>query len=271
MKETKRLKRGLKDISALFQETSQTRESSAVVDIVDKASVTCVNLYSPERGDSNLFSAFLGSQLAKASSPCTIVNLEGYSVRSSSEKKSEHILDTYSPHHRRIHCGWEQIESLWHKQGFEEPEPGLCGHEIILFDFDYLQVVHFERMITLLDKWIGVIRPSMEALTETYKVMKSLKAFNPYLEFFVILEGDVQDPKLGRLFEKFSEMAASRLGITLQCLGGVQWSRRKGLVPQPLELSRIFENHNRYEESIEKRRLVQFIKNSLIEQSGHCL
>ena len=78
----------------------------------------------------------------------------------------------------------------------------------IFLDFEYRHLLYFEKAISLLDKWVLLLKPTAESLTEGYKMMKVGLALNPQLEFYITLSGKAEEAKGGMVFDRFSEFVS---------------------------------------------------------------
>ena len=74
-------------------------------------------------------------------------------------------------------------------------------------------------MISLLDKWVLLLKPTAESLTEGYKMMKVGLALNPQLEFYVTLSGRAEEAKGAVVFDRFSSFVSTHLDVDLGWLG----------------------------------------------------
>jgi hypothetical protein len=208
----KKLVRGLKDISPLFGELLQ--EVPAFL----PPKVQVLGVSSPDHeGDSLLLNAFFASQLVSHEKPCTILSV----VSRQGKVLPEAIINTaesFGDHLKRYCLYWDELRDLMAVPALPHAEGGLQSRDIFL-DFEYRQLLHFERAICLLDKWVLLLKPTPESLTEGYKMMKVGLALNPQLEFFVTLSGKAEVSKGEAIFEGFSDFALKNLNTRLEWLG----------------------------------------------------
>ena len=213
MEDPKKLVRGLKDISSLF---SAVAEEAAPVRRSPEVQVLGVS--SPDHdGDSLLLNTFFASQMASSEKACSLV-----SVLSRCAKMASHpgcgVSESFGENLERYSLYWDELRDLI-------SEPSSCPHEGVLqsrdifLEFEYRHLLHFEKAVCLLDKWVLLLKPTAESLAEGYKMMKVGLALNPLIEFHITLAGKAEGPKGEMIFEQFSDFVSKNLGISLGWLG----------------------------------------------------
>lgn len=262
-KEEKKLKRGLQDISPLFVlEASLEAEVKA-----QNSDLEIISVSSPDCPSDSLFlNTYLASQLSAQEKNCLIL-----SVQDSEEKIAIPNLfqsESFGDHLKRVSLSTGQFEEAFAGQS-DLAEPGMGSLSGYLFlDFEYGLSSASNQAIALLDKWIFLLRPTLDSLTESYKLMKAASYLNRELEYFVIFEGQPQDPRAGVLFEKLSSLAAKNLGIQLYWLGYMNLTRQSQNFIANLSLNHLFLKSLGKIHSIEKIRLVEFIKGWNVQSLG---
>ena len=153
---------------------------------------------------------------------------------------------------KQIALSREQFDEICHST---TRAPRNFGGSVFFFDFDYDDPRCFEKVIPVLDKWVLFVKPEQESLAEAYKFIKASIPLSQHLEYFILINEAAPGNKGGPLFERFSEMASRRLGITLHGLGSMDPrhpGRLEGLILDNLRLMPP-------QESIEKRAFAEFI------------
>lgn len=208
----KKLVRGLKDISPLFRETSGAvpTQRSLEVQVIGVSSPDC-------EGDSLFLNTLFASKIVSQNKPCSILSVQARCSRASlPEMKIDHealgsSLDRYCLY-------WDEFRDLFTGPLLHKSEGALQSRDIFL-DFEYRHLFHFERALTLLDKWVLVLKPTAESLTEGYKMMKMGVALNPKLEFYIAMSGTISEAKAAVFHDRFSDFAARHLNAQLGWLG----------------------------------------------------
>lgn len=208
----RKLKRGLKDISPLFEASA---DSSAEVSADESGVLQCVGLYSPAGSSSQLFiQTLIAGQIIERGHRASILSLN-----------PEHrtLLKNTAPAHQRSNTlprfalSMDQFRDICSRHA--EGEDKKSRNEVFFIDFDYAQTHHFEKVIPLLDKWIIHLKPEMDPLTEAYKMLKATLPLNGRLEYFLLLEGSQKEQRTSLLFERFSEIVSRHAGIGLNWFG----------------------------------------------------
>jgi len=75
------------------------------------------------------------------------------------------------------------------------------------------------QLLRMADKAVFWLSGSFDSLGYAYKTMKAACSFNPDLECYLVYRGGEKDPEAALIFEKFSEMASRFLSVNLFWLG----------------------------------------------------
>ncbi len=232
MPETRKLRRGLGDISPLFKEVLEAAKPSIEPPEPLLEVLSVISLESP--GDSFLLNSFIASQIASAEKPCTLFSFQPTLFR---KEPAQH--DFLSGHVRRVNLAWEQFEKIcrWpiHREFLESPFA-----QVLFFDAEPFGPSQFEKIVPLIDKFIFFLRPTYESMTETYKWMKAACHLNRQGTYFVLLEGGPEDKKGSYFFEKFSAMIAKHLSVQIYWLGYLNIGQRLEPIASALNLEHLF-------------------------------
>lgn len=212
MDEPRKLIRGLKDISPLFSAASEE------IPVRRSPEVQVLGVSSPDCDSDSLFlNTFFAAQIASPDKACSLLSvLSRYSKISSGSGKG--VPESFGDHLDRYCLYWDELRDL-----INGPLPlragGMLQSRDIFLDFEYRHLPHFEKAVSLLDKWVLLLKPTAESLTEGYKMMKVGLALNPQLEFHITLAGKVEEAKGNMVFDRFSDFAFKNLDVQLGWLG----------------------------------------------------
>ncbi len=212
MNDSKKLVRGLKDVSSLFNEDSRA------IPVRRSPEVQVLGVSSPDcDGDSLFLNTFFASQVATSDKACSLL-----SVLSRHSKVSSGLgngaSESLGDHLTRYSLFWDELRDLVSATHSHRPGTVLRSRDIFL-DFEYRHLLHFEKVVALLDKWVLLLKPTAESLTEGYKMMKVGLALNPQLEFYITLSGKAEEAKGAMVFERFSDFTLRHLDAQLGWLG----------------------------------------------------
>ena len=98
------------------------------------------------------------------------------------------------------------------------------GNRDIFLDFEHRQLYQFDQILCLIDKWVLLLKPTGESLTEGYKMMKAALALNPQISLYVTLEGHANASKGEWVVERFSDFVFKHLDANLGWIGWVDLS-----------------------------------------------
>lgn len=212
MEDPKKLVRGLKDISSLFGAVSDE------VPVCRSPEVQVLGVSSPDfEGDSLFLNTFFASQIASSGKPCTLLSVLSRSGKSFPGLGGR-APESFGGHLERYCLYWDEFRDLMNAPSLRRAEGMLQSRDIFL-DFEYRHLIHFERIVGLLDKWVLLLKPTPESLTEGYKMMKVGLALNPQLEFYIALSGKAEVAKGEIIFERFSDFVFKHLDTPLEWLG----------------------------------------------------
>lgn len=200
--EPKHLKRGLKDISPLFQSPLQKKRTPEPV--LHQTAPQFLSILSPESPrDSALLNAALAAKMRTLAFDCALISVG----------KKERYENGAA---KQFSLSLSQFEEICHSK---VRAANNFGSSLFFFNFDYSNPILFEKVLPLLDKWILIIKPDQESLAESYKFIKASKPLNLGMEYYIVINS-LSEQASSRLFEGFSEIVSRRLGIGLQWLGG---------------------------------------------------
>lgn len=245
MEEERKLKRGLKDLSPLFQKRAPVPKplveaSAEPVGVAGGNQVEVLSVFSPDFSEESFFwNTYLAAQLACERSPASIFSiLSRFSVHRRDNRSIERRIkkEVLGPYLERFSLSMAQFDRIiTHFRAL--PKTDGHGPHFIFLDFEYYHIPYLEKIIPVMDKWILVLPPTFEGLSEGYKMMKAVYGLNSRLEFFLIFQGYLSSKKAGYLFERFSQLAARQLGVALHWLGCAQLAGtgKRRCVPLSLE------------------------------------
>lgn len=216
----KKLKRGLKDVSALFQETERTvagtrhasplpRLSKILPLVTEQQKIGLWTSQPLERP--RAFDIFSG-----------LLQKEGVSsarIKIRSETPGNR-LQTAADSSALKSCTMtlEQFEIICHN-GFKAVEE--LEENILWVDFDSECPWQAQRVMAMLHKWILMVKPDLESLSEAYRMIKKSHQVYKRADYYMISE--IEDSsRAGLLYEKFSAMVSKHLGLPLSWLGWKQ-------------------------------------------------
>ncbi len=208
----KKLVRGLKDVSPLFsaafEEVSVRR--SPEIQVLGVSSPDC-------EGDSLLLNTFFASQLTSPDKECSLLSILSRCAKVPSAIE-EDMPELFGRHLERYCLYWDELRDLINGPSSPRSEGILQSRDIFL-DFEYHHLLHFEKVVSLLDKWVLLLKPTAESLTEGYKMMKVGLALNSEMEFYIALSGKAEGSQGEMIFERFSDFSARHLDVNLGWLG----------------------------------------------------
>jgi hypothetical protein len=212
MPDPKKLVRGLKDLSPLFNVAPEE------VPVRRSPEIQVIGVSSPDHdSDSLLLNTFFASQLASAQRACSLVSVLSRQAKVPQGAGSG-TPESFGEYLERYCLYWDELRDLIHGT-VPRPEGRLLQSRDIFLDFEYRHLLHCEKALGLLDKWVFLLKPTAESLAEGYKMMKVGIALNPQVEFFIALSGAAEGSKGKMIFEQFSDFTTQNLGVPLGWLG----------------------------------------------------
>ena len=271
--ESRRLRRGLKDLSPLFVHGEEKPKPAPIrhaprlepVGLPSEPTIEIMSAYCPDLpGDSLFLNSYLASSLAAARMVCSILSIRAMSPEAGVEHSyfDKNKIPSVQPELlgerlKRLDLTWEQFSEICDRPLLRGISKGVQSQALFL-DFDYPFLPDGEKVFSLLDKWILLLRPTLENITETYRLIKETSYVKRGAEYFIFYEGTSQDPKGEVLFERLSDMVAKYLGIHLNWLGYLNLREPPERLASNLALSHLFQKPIREFDAPEKIALADF-------------
>lgn len=219
MEESRKLKRGLKDISSLFAEKEETpvpvilRQTQRV--LVPQSSIQLVSLSHPRMPLSIPLYRWMAEQISGAGYAPSILTLD-----SAENGKVGAAVKNELVRHRHMNLSEFEKNSVPAIRLQDGPHEA----SVLLLDFSWQYPAVFEKTVALLDKIVFWVTEDLDVLTETYRRIKWASAVNGRLECMLAYDGE-EEQKGSSLFEKLSEIASRRAVADLSWLGCCPVSR----------------------------------------------
>lgn len=203
--EPKHLKRGLKDISPLFQSMTVKKDhESMAVSTAVPPHVQSLSLFCPEAPqNSHFLNSCLAAKMQSLAYQCALISVG-----------QQKVQKAHAPV-KRFSISLRQFEEICQSKSRSAES---FESSVFFFDFDYSNPITFEKVMPFLDRWILLLKPEQESITEGYKFLKASLPLNPNLECFVIVNG-LPGNISSHLFERFSELTSRHLGVAPHWLG----------------------------------------------------
>lgn len=237
----KKLKRGLHDLSPLFQapqapsvQTAAEPASSRLPFEVQFLSV-CVP---DHEGDAFLANAYLASQMVRRTDlfVSLVSLLPGFSV-STRPEETFRTLELLDARISRLTLSHQELWTM--SQGrfpnhppvpfpFPFPSGGISQDFLVFLEFEPSQFRSLARIALLLDRLVLFVQPHVEGLREAYRLVKTFCYLNREIEFFLLFRGKtVAKEQKEFLFERFSLITSRFLWITPGWLGELDFPEKK--------------------------------------------
>lgn len=217
MNHSKKLKRGLEELSPLFQEPARALKRLQVLDNREAE---------PERRDLSPIGSILAICRGDGSNFSSAALMAGMLFPQEKDALLLTITDGVSvPKTRHSYGGlyrcplsWTDFRKLCSRNEVRVEAPLNLSRNVVL-DFDLRTGFPEEALLPLVDKCIFWIQPEFEHLASVYKLIKSVALLNHSLECYFVYEGEARDPKGEFVFEKLAELCLKQLGLDLTWLG----------------------------------------------------
>lgn len=251
----KKLKRGLEDISPLFQEARKNQpqllESGPEVPLSPVSVPAFGSILGVCRGDGTNFgsAALLAGELFAHERDALLITLNDGVHAASSLLSREGLY--------RCPLSWTAFKKLCQAET-SRPVPEKKLNRSVVLDFDLRTGFPEETLLPLLDKCIFWVQPAFESLSAVYKLIKSAASMNQALESYLVYEGKAGDIQGEFIFERLSQMCSQHLGINLTWLGSAWMDTENSRVVSALHLEHLWLRPVEKSMSPEKIQLLQF-------------
>lgn len=256
MEEPRKLKRGLKDISPLFQSPEPEAEkkpciSSSLHLPSFEGDFQVVSLFHPSRQDAvKRLCSVLAGKARDTGRACTVLSMDPAGAQGTQAQR-EGV--------RFLNLGASDFETLGTQAGTSRVRASEPQASIVFLEYSPAYPLELRNLLPMLDKWVFWVDGTMENLAEVYRMMKAGSVWNKKTDYFLIYDGPAGDKTGSRLFEKLADMASRRLGISLYWLGSCLSSAAPEAVNyQTWDIDGLFSKTNPFNLS-EKKALAGFI------------
>ncbi|MBI3307180.1 MAG: hypothetical protein HYZ84_05175 [Candidatus Omnitrophica bacterium] len=269
--EIRKLKRGLRDVSPLFgnvEELATLLPPPSHLNVSSR-SLEILNVFSANHPEESLFyNTYVASKIAADHFPSNVISLEPFYRPDSIHLRKPQESQPFNTRLKHFSLSWEQFDKIIskpvHPNSFNPLMP-----QTIFIDFNHSKIPYPEKILAVLNKWILLIRPNLESLTETYKMIKAAKPINPHLEYFIFLDAELPESESSPLFEQFSEVVAKYLGINLIWLGELSFFNPSAASTSVARLDHLFLDSQPPIHSPAKVSLAQFVQPVSDSVVGH--
>lgn len=239
MSDIKKIKRGLEDVSEIFQSSISRGAEVSKVEEAKEGAVEWVSVYSPGQPDDTFFlTAFLAAQFQARHIESSILTFEDDSLHNE-KPKFLRIPEKEGIDLKRDAISRDDFLTLW----AGAPDLRLIKdrrRHLVFLDTCHFYSHEFERNVPLVDKLIMHVQPNMECIMECYRAVKRSISLNAHLEYYFLFDGFLNDKRGEFLFERLSELVSQNLGVQLIWLGHFTLSQDKPQVHCRLEFDHLF-------------------------------
>ncbi len=239
---SKKLKRGLEDLSPLFQlPSSQVATASPRVLFDVQFLTVCVP---DHEGDAFLANAYLASQIVRqANLFASLVSIvPGYNSLPSKLVDPFPSLELLDSRISRLVLSHQELWTFTQngngRNGYQvsqERSSTLAPH-LIFLEFEPTRFRSLARVALLLDRVVLFVQPQVESLREAYRLIKMFWNLNREIEFLLLFRGRL--PLKGQeefLFERFSLITSRFIGISTGWLGNLNFPEKTERPQVPMQ------------------------------------
>lgn len=232
----KKLKRGLGDLSPLFQ--SPPRPTGATRSFPQSFfEVQFLTACVPDHeGDAFLANAYLASQMVRQEHLlASLVSITpAFNAVPFKSTKASTSLERLNSRISRLVLSHQELWSFTQNGLAREAsppfEPGTpAGSFLIFLEFEPAQFRSLARIALLLDRVILFTQPQGDSLREAYRLMKIFAGLNREIEFLLLFREKVSPRSRAEfLFERFSLITSRFLGVSTVWLGDLSFPEKGG-------------------------------------------
>jgi len=223
----KKLKRGLSDLSPLFQTTVSSVPPPALPRS-SHSGVQFITVCVPDHeGDAFLVNAYVASQIVRRSEVfASLISVApGMNTLPSKSNHPFPALELLDPRISRIGISHQELWGITKNGPAEKDVPE--GDFILFLEFEPAQLRSLARIALLLDRLILFVQPEAESLREAYRLTKTFWHLNREIEFFLLFqEASLSGPRQEFLFERFSLITSRFLGLSARWLGSLAFPEK---------------------------------------------
>ena len=215
MEDSRKLKRGLRDISPLFSEPQNAYPPQIIKETIrEKKSLQLLSVFHTRyKKKSQILDFWMARHIRETGYQTGVLSLSPDSRTDS--RRERPIFQEGIAHKSMTLSDFEKICS-------SGKTSDLLQSSLLFLNFSWLQAAFFRKVLPVLDKTVLWINADLEMLTESYRQLKWMAKQNSKTEFFIAFDGSSGTVNGSAVFEKFFEMVSRNLGIDLNWLGGCE-------------------------------------------------
>lgn len=240
----KKLKRGLQDLSPLFQAGALPHKEQPAFSFHPPFEVQFLTVCIPDHeGDAFLVNAYVASQIVRRyplfASLISIVS--GVNASASKTNGSFPHLELLNSRISRVALSHQELWGLSKNDAVEsgvhvESKTHDKGDFLIFLEFEPTHFRSLARIALLLDRLVLFVPAGAESLREAYRLCKIFWSLNRDIEFFLLFqEGDSTTAREAFLFERFSLITSRFLGTFPRWLGNLSFPDKNGRTEEILD------------------------------------
>lgn len=251
----KKLKRGLQDISPLFQSTAPviTQNSQNISHVIASPpvlfDVQFVSVCVPDHaGDSFLANARLASEIVRRTDLSThlVSIVPGVNALRVKSQAAFPAFEFLNPRIARLTLSHQELWSFSREGPMRLDSKNGIQPFLAFLEFEPAQFRSLARIAMLLDRVILYVLPDPMSLREAYRLVKNLWSYNPEIEYELLFRTKAPTQKQEEfLFERFSLIVSRFLGLCPDWLGDLPFQNKNdfpldssgntmGFDPEPL-------------------------------------
>lgn len=240
---SKKLKRGLQDLSPLFQTAALPDAGKPISFVPRPFEVQFLTVCIPDHeGDAFLVNAYVASQIVRRTNLfASLISIApGMNALPPQPNGAFPHLELLNSRISRTGLSHQELWNLTQNGSAENsfyPESKLNdkGDLFIFLEFEPAHFRSLARIASLLDRLVLFIPPEVEGLRETYRLCKIFSGLNRDIEFFLLFqERNSPAAREAFLFERFSLITSRFLGTSPRWLGDLSFPEKN---PVPGKIS----------------------------------
>lgn len=258
-REPRKLQRGLSDISEIFHRPGSAAVSEAAGLICEEPRVMSIACPGLMRQASTIL-ALLAGRLSHMGALCRIVELRE-PVLLPSAKSTQEQRHWY-PRIPVTLRAWQR------EQQAEDAAEIVPPPQICLLDADFAALDEPKMVFRALDQLVLILRPSLDSVIETYRLIKTAHFYNPEMDFFILFEKEIDSQQTAEFFEQFSSVVFRHLEIPLWWIGTLNFTRGVEGAVEGLTLDWLFIRSVEMRKSPEKWALLRYLERTETQGRG---
>ena len=216
MSSDRRLKRGLKDLSPIFNSVLPHEQKSYPIAPASVEEEIHSFVHFTELGGDTVRQEFYSSLLVECQKRSFLPKI--VNVTNQQKLESEEIKSYFPSAISKQRLSWDEFRH-GKKMSLQNTYKNEEMKTMTIFDVHSQISQNFKDFMPLIDHWVFVVEPKIEQLSEVYRMIKGTRILNHHLKYYLLFKTTIEDAGVTFLKNEINRLMAKHLQCEILDLG----------------------------------------------------